>query len=64
MGDFDAAIKDFVTALKFSPDNTGLKKYCGTACLEKGDYDAALMHFSRARELDDGDAEAHLYMGR
>ena len=59
LGEYDAAIADFDTALKLGhPDPHWVHFNRGTAYMDKGDYDRAIAEFDRALALKPDYAEA------
>jgi Tfp pilus assembly protein PilF len=53
----------FRHALAVTDDNAFARSALGSALLERGQYDEAIVHLLKAAELDPGDAQVHFLLG-
>ena len=61
--DTDGAKKQFEEELKLGPNNAPAQYMLGEIARQRGQWDDAAEHFSRASKLDQGFAEAYLALG-
>jgi Flp pilus assembly protein TadD len=62
-GRFLDALKTYMKALRFSPDDIALRNNLGQAYFNIGSYREAIKAFQQALHLDPNDAMAHYWLG-